>query len=206
MVYLCAAANGAGERRRFFGVESWNWPDDARVTVLCFANCPEVILTLNHQVIGTKKLSEAVRGVLSWQVPWQAGTLTATGYRDGKEICHYTLQTAGAPARIELLPDTTQLRADGKDVAHVEFRIVDAQGVRVPDAAPGVTFEMSGPARLLGLGSGDLNSTENCKTDTHHAFQGRGLAILQSTAIPGGITLKAAAPGLAPASVTLQSR
>ena len=54
------------------------------------------------------------------------------------DVCHYTLQTAGAPARIELLPDTTQLRADGKDVCHVEFRIVDENGVRVPDAEPEV--------------------------------------------------------------------
>ena len=34
---------------------------------------------------------------------------------------------------------------------------------------------------------------------------GRGLAILQATPAPGGITLKVTAPGLESASVTLQS-
>ena len=205
MVYLCVA-NGNGGRRCFGGVESWNWPTNSTVTVLCFANCPEVTLTLNDKIIGTKKISEAVNGVLRWQIPFESGTLKAAGRANGRDVCNYFLKTAGAAARIELLPDTTQLRADGKDVCHVEFRIVDADGVRVPNAEPEVKFEITGPASIIGIGNSDLNSVEDCKTNTHRAFQGRGLAILQTTATPGGITLKAKAPGLESASVTLKSQ
>jgi beta-galactosidase len=99
-----------------------------------------------------------------------------------------------------------ELRADGKDICHIEFRIVDENGVRVPDAEPEVSFELTGPAGIIGIGNGDLNNSENYWGDTHRAFQGRGLAILQTAAIPGGITLKATAPGLESASVNLQSR
>jgi beta-galactosidase len=206
MVHLCASED-AGRRRGFGGVESWNWPTNFLVRVECFANCPEVRLTLNGKVVGSKKRSEAVRGVLHWRIPYEAGTLKAIGLdENGRELCRCELQTAGAPARIELLPDVTQLRADGKDVCHVEFRIVDAAGVRVPDAAPAVTFALTGPVKLLGIGNGDLDSVEDCKTSTHHAFQGRGLAILQTTPAAGTITVQAAAPGLEPASVILQSR
>lgn len=206
MVYLCAG-NGNGGRRGFNGTESWNWPSNNMVAVVCFANCPEVTLMLNGKSIGTKKISEAERGVLRWVIPFEPGTLMAVGCdKDGKELCHYSLQTAGVPARIELLSDASQLHADGKDVSHVEFRIVDAQGVRVPDAALEVTFETTGPASLLGIGNGNLNSVEDCKTTAHHTFQGRGLAILQTTTTPGSITFKATAPGLEPANVTLQSR
>jgi beta-galactosidase len=206
MVYLCVSTGGGG-RRGFAGAENWNWPSNSTVTVLCFANCPEVTLTLNDKIIGTKKLSEAVRGVLSWQVPYEPGTLKAVGRdENGREICNYIVKTAGAASRIELLPDVTPLRADGKDVCHVEFRIVDENGVRVPNADAEVNFEMTGPASIIGIGNGDVNSVEDCKTNTHRAFQGRGLAILQTTAIPGGITLKATAPGLKSASVTLQSQ
>jgi beta-galactosidase len=215
MVYLCASGGGGfgggfggfGGRRGFGAAESWNWPTNSTVNVQCYANCPEVELSLNGNVIGTKKLSEAVNGVLRWQIPFEAGTLQAVGRDDnGRELCHYALQTAGEPARIELLPDSTQLRADGKDVCQVEFRIVDENGVREPFATPEVTFDMTGPVRLLGIGTGDTSSTENCKTNTHHAFQGRGLAILQTTTAPGSITLKASAPGLESATLTLQSR
>jgi beta-galactosidase len=205
MVYLCVAS-GNGGQPRISGVESWNWPSNSTQTVRCFANCPEVTLMLNDKVIGTKKLTEAVNGVLSWQVPFEPGTLKAVGRANGQDVCDYELKTAGAPSRIELLPDVTELRADAKDVCHVEFQIVDENGVRVPDADPEVKFEMTGPVNILGIGNGDLNNNEDCRGDTHRAFQGRGMAILQTTTSPGGITLKATAPDLESASVSLQSR
>jgi len=41
---------------------------------------------------------------------------------------------SASPRRLELLPDAMQLHADGKDVRHVEFQIVDENGKRVsPD-------------------------------------------------------------------------
>ena len=205
MAYLCASETDGG-RHGSFGSEKWNWNSNSIMTVICFANCPEVTLTLNDKIIGTKKLSEAVNGVLRWQIPFAPGTLKAVGHSNGHAVCDYVLKTAGAARRIELLPDATQLRADGKDVSHVEFRIVDENGIRVPDAEPEVTFELTGPASIIGIGNGDLNSVEDCKTNLHRAFQGRGLAILQAATVSGDLVLKATAPGLEPASVTLQSR
>jgi beta-galactosidase len=204
MVYLCVP--GAPLNRRFNAAEHWNWPSNTIVNVACYANCPEVTLTLNGKIIGTKKSSEAVDGVLNWQVPFEPGTLKAVGRVNGQDVCEFVLQTAGAPSRVELFPDTTRLHADGKDVCHVEFRIVDDNGVRVPDADAEVKFELNGPAKILGLGNGDLSNSENCQGDTHRAFHGCGLAILQTTTMPGSIVLQAKAPGLQPASVILQSR
>jgi beta-galactosidase len=205
MVYLCAS-NGHGALRRFSGIEKWNWQSNSTVAVFCFANCPEVTLLLNDKVVGTKLLSEAINGVLLWQVPFEPGTLEAVGRADGRKVCDYVLKTAGPAKRIELLPDATQLRADGKDVFHVEFRIVDENGVRVPDAEPEVTLDVTGPAGIIGIGTGDLNNVEAGKTNQHRAYQGRGLAIIQATTVPGLVNLKATAPGLDPGGLTLQSR
>ena len=204
MVYVCvlqAPVNG-----RSTASEQWNWPPNANVNVACYANCQEVTLTLNGKVIGTKRRSEAVDGVLNWLVPFEPGTLKAVGRTDGQEVCHYVLQTAGAPRRIELLPDKTHLRVGSKDLSQIEFRIVDENGVRVPGADAEVQFELTGPAKIIGIGNGDLSNSENCQADTHRAFQGCGLAILQATGISGKITLKASTPGLEPASVILESR
>ena len=210
MVYICVAngmtnGNEDGGRRAFNGLESWNWPANSTTKVLCFTNCPAVTLTLNGKIIGTKNSSEAINGILSWQVPFESGTLKAVGQANGQNVCDFALQTAGAPSRIELLPDTTQLRADGKDVCQIEYRIVDANGICIPDAAQEVTFDLSGPAKILGIGNGDVNNSENCQGDTHRAYQGRGLAIIQTITNPGGITLKASAPGLEAASLALRS-
>jgi len=205
MVYLCVANSNRG-RLAIAGAESWNWPANSIVTVRCFANCPEVTLTLNGKVIGTKNLSEAVNGVLNWQIPFEPGTLKAVGRANGQDVCDYTLKTAGTASRVELLPDAKELRANGKDVCHVEFQIVDENGVRVPDAEPEVKFDLTGQAKIIGIGNGDLNNSENCQGDTHRAFEGRGLAILQAATTPGSLVLTATAPGLESASVTLQSR
>jgi beta-galactosidase len=210
MVYLCASTNNTsannGGRRGFGGVESWNWPAGSAVTVQCFANCPEVTLTLNDQIIGTKTPADAVNGVLTWEIPFAPGRLQAIGRTNGVTAAEFTLQTASAPARIELLPDTTQWHANGRDVCHLEYRIVDAQGVRVPNAGDEVTFTLAGPGRLLGIGNADLSNSEPCQDLTHRAYQGRGLAILQAGDTPGGLTVQATAPGLTPAAVTLTGR
>lgn len=204
MVYICVAT-GLGGYGRFAAEESWNWPSNSFVTVLGFANCPKVTLSLNGKIFGTRRIADE-RGTLYWDLPYKPGVLQAVGLDRGHEVCRYTLRTSGAPTRVELLPDTMQLHADGKDICHLEFQIVDAQGLRVPDAAPEVTFSMTGPGKILGIGNGDVNSVEDCETNTHAAYQGRGLAILQSTEIPGDITVKASGPGLEAASVTIRSR
>ncbi|MBP8305317.1 MAG: DUF4982 domain-containing protein, partial [Phycisphaerae bacterium] len=175
------------------------------VSVSCYTNSPEVRLTLNDREMGTQRLTEAVNGALTWQVPYEPGTLKAVGLQDGKAVCEFALSTAGQASRIELRPDTTQVQASGRDICHVEYRVVDNKGVLVPDAAHELTFEVDGPGEVLGIGNGDLNSPDSYKDLVHKAFRGRGLAILQSTRTPGTITLKATAQGLEPGSIQIRS-
>jgi len=211
MVYICAAPRfgngnfGGNARRRNFGEESWNWQSNSTVTVRCFTTCPEVELMLNGHSLGTKQLADAVGGTLSWEVPFESGTLTAIGRDGSKTLCEFSLKTAGPAQRIELLPDTTTLATDGKDVSHVEFRVVDAAGVLVPNAGNEINFSLDGPGRILCIENGDLNSTESYQGNTHRVFHGRGLLILQSGLSGGPMTLKAEADGLESASVSIQS-
>jgi beta-galactosidase len=206
MVYLCASAGGGTKMRAVRGEEQWNWPANSTVAVSCYSNCPEVLLTLNGRTIGTKRLADAVGGVLSWDVPYEPGILKAVGSKNGQPVCEFDLKTAGEAKRIELQADATQLRADGKDICHVEFRIVDAQGVRVPNADLSLTFELEGPAEIIGIGNGDLNNVEDCKGRVHRTYQGRGLLILRSSEESGKVLLTVTAPGLEPATLALNSR
>jgi beta-galactosidase len=208
MVYLCASTSRPGRARfaRFRGEESWNWPSNATAMVRCFTTCPEVQLLLNNKTVGTKHLADAVGGMLNWEIPFDRGILKAVGSRDGKSLCEFALQTAGPPSRIKLIPDSTQLAAGGSDICHVELRITDAQGVRVPDAQNELTFELAGPAQILGIENGDLNSPPNYNAPTHKAFHGRGLAILQSGMLPGRVTLKVTSPELETGTLVMESR
>ena len=211
MVHLSAAKSGkiqdaAGDTNQPVGEESWNWPDKTPLTVCCYTNCQEVTLTLNDRSLGTKRLSDAVDGILSWEVPYAPGVLKAVGRTNRQALCEFALKTAGPASRIELRPDVAQLPADGKAICQLEFDVVDAQGVRVPDAGQELTFALSGPAQILGLGNGDVTNSEPVKGPVHRVYQGRGLAIVQSSTSAGAITLKASAPGLESANVTLSSR
>ncbi len=205
MVYLSVApAVGRGARARGGrGEESWNWPTGTDVTVICYSNCPEVMLKLNNRTMGSKRLEDAVDGALSWQIPFEPGVLEAVGMKDGRSVSEFSLRTAGSRRRIELHPDTTQLQADGKDICHVEFRIVDAEGIRVPDADPLLSFEIEGSAEILGIGNANLSSIEDTMDNEHKAYQGRGLLILRSGQEAGRILLKATSPGLESASLSL---
>jgi beta-galactosidase len=211
MVYLCAnpgdkVPEAAGDTNQPVGLETWNWPDNAAVTVSCYTNCPEVTLYLNAEAVGTRTLADAQGGILSWKLPYSKGVLRAEGKRDGRVLCEFELRTAGVPYRIKMHPDVTQIMADGKDVSPVEFEVVDAQGVRVPDAESEINFELDGPSRILGIGNGDVTNSERVNAPAHRAFQGRGLMIVQSTLETGAISVKASADGLQSDTVTLVSR
>ena len=205
MVYIFATTRGGGRGRGFRGAESWNWPENASVNVLCYTNCSEVSLILNDKQIGTRQYSEARNGVLSWNIPYEPGVLKAVGQNDGKNVCEYILQTAGPASRIELLPDVSQISADDKDISHIEFRIVDDKGVIVPAAENEVAFEVEGPGNIIGIGNGNINNIEDYKDNKHKAYDGRGLAILQASRNPGKIKITALADGLKQASIEIEA-
>jgi beta-galactosidase len=204
MVYLCVPVPAIAHRGD--ALESWNWAAGSTVNVACYTNCAEVELTLNGRSLGVKPQSAAVDGVLTWEVPYAPGILKAIARTNGRELSTFTLRTAGAPARIVLTTDASILRANGEDIAHLEFAIVDANGILVPNAAQMVALEIAGPVELLGFGNADETNTDSSRDATHPAFRGRALAIVRTTDAAGAITIKATAPGLKPASVQLHSQ
>jgi beta-galactosidase len=98
----------------------------------------------------------------------------------------------------------TQILADGKDICHVEYRVVDDKGVLVPDAGHEVTFEVQGPGMILGIGNADLNNPDSYKDLVHKAFRGRGQAILQSGRNTGQVRMTARTQGLESASIEIR--
>jgi beta-galactosidase len=105
-------------------------------------------------------------------------------------------ETTGAPSQIVLRPDRSTLDANGEDVAVVAVEIADAQGRVVPTANNTVTFRLSGPANLIGVGNGDPRSHEEDKADRRMAFNGLCQAIVQATKLAGQIRIEATSPGL----------
>ena len=82
--------------------------------------------------------------------------------------------------------------------------VVDANGVVVPDADNELSFAVSG-GRLAGTDNGREESAENYKSPDRAAFNGKALAIVQSTDHPGPITVTVTSPGLRPATTTIDA-
>jgi beta-galactosidase len=180
----------------------WNWAgrEGRPIEVWCHTNCDSVEHFLNGRSLGTRAVEP--RGHALWQVPYAPGVLEARGRR-GNTTLTARRETTGAPAQLALTPDRDRLTADGADLAVVTVEVQDRRGRAVPTAGDPVRFTVTGPGRILGVGNGDPSSHEPDRAAQRSAFNGLCMALVQTLATPGTITVTATAPGLRPATATL---
>ena len=185
----------------------WNWEgmEGKPIFVWCYTNCDAVELFLNDSSLGTQHPISTSGYHLAWQVPYMPGILRAVGTRNGSEVCRQEVCTAGSPSKVLLNSDPDRIVANGRDIAHVLVGIADKNGNLVPHANNLVHFEVQGEGRLVGVDNGDPLSHQDFKGRQMKAFQGRCLAMIQSTAQAGQVSLRASSLGLESAQVTLQS-
>jgi beta-galactosidase len=201
----------------------WNWAGRERqpVPVIAYTNGDAVELFLNGRSLGRKRkgvdtVTIPVRPRISkeptfaspyrlrWDVPYEPGTLRAVAFRDGAPVATQEVRTAGAPARIVLVPDRERLSADGDDVSFVTVRVEDADGTLCPTADTLVRFAVEGPGRVVAVDNGNPASVESFQAPERKAFNGLALVVVRTQkGSPGSIRLRATAAGLRAAETTL---
>ena len=139
---------------------------------------------------------------LTWNVPFEPGKLVAVATKDGQEVARDEVDTAGAPDTVKVTPDKSEIAADGKSLSYLTVDVVDKDGVMVPDADNELSFDVKG-GKLVGLDNGREESAENYKSHQRAAFNGKALAIIQSSTDSGPITVTVTSPGLLPQTVTV---
>jgi beta-galactosidase len=174
----------------------WNWSAGTTVWVWAYSNCDSVELFLNGVSLGAKSFGSDTTTRLEWNVPWASGTLRAEGKRFGTLVATQELKTSGQAAQVKLSTDRTSIHADGRDLMFVTADIQDTNGVFVPTANNSITFSVSGPGKLLGVDNGDAIDTTSYPSPTRKAFNGKALAIVQSTGESGQIVVSANSSGL----------
>ena len=184
-----------------------SWTTGKSVQVFVYSNADSVELFLNGSSLGSKVVDpvagHANSGHLLWSVPFAAGTLQAKATKNGELVATDIVQSAGAPANLALKVDRAAIDADGRDLAFVEIDVTDAQGVLVPQASNKIDFVLEGPGTLVGVDNGDPISHESYKANFRSAFSGKALAIVQSSTMPGTITLRATSGSLKGGSVAI---
>ena len=77
-----------------------------------------------------------------------------------------------SPPQVRHSGPTAGIAADGQDVALVRVEVTDAAGRFVPDASDHITFSVTGPGRIYGVGNGDPTDHDPDKA-TVRAHPGR---------------------------------
>jgi beta-galactosidase len=204
----------------------WNWPgmEGKNIPVMCYSNADTVELFLNGKSLGRKQrfsdlwtmpvgknVSADEKFVtkyrLIWQVPYEPGTLKAVAYKDGKQVAVEEMRTAGAPAKIVLVPDRRVIHADGEDLSFVTVRIEDKSGNLCPMADNLVHFSVTGAGNIRAVDNGNAASVEPFQADHRKAFSGMALLIVSSEARRTGIIkVTAVADGLAKAGTEITAK
>ena len=184
----------------------WNWPgkEGQSIRVLAFSNAERIELFLNGRSLGAQTMPGDAH--LEWEVPYQPGQLVAKGYRNNKVVATDMVETAGAPARIQLSPDRTTLHADGEDAVVVPVSILDAKGRVVPNTTNRVYFHLTGDGRIMGVGNGNPSDHDADKADQRNAFHGHCMAVIQAGSHLGVLQLTVASPGLTSVRISFQAR
>ena len=183
----------------------WNWNEGDTIDVWAYTSCDEVELFLNGRSLGVRQKKEDVFHLV-WNVPWEAGELKAVGKEPGKEILEKSVQTAGAPSKINLTADRDVIDASGNDLSFITVKITDKNGIVVPDANNNVRFIIEGAGIIVGVDNGLQTSHEPFKTNNRNAFNGLCLVVVQSLEKPGLVTLTAASEGLEEATINIKVR
>jgi len=184
----------------------WNFTTGKTIDVWAYYNnADEVELFLNGKSLG-KRSKQNDEMHVAWRVNYAPGTLKAISRKNGQTVLVKEVKTAGKPAKIVLAVDRSQIKADGKDLAFVTVKIVDAAGNLVPNANNLVDFKIDGQGFIAGVDNGFQASLEPFKANYRKAYNGLCLAIIQAKEKEGKINLTATAAGLTSSSIQISTK
>lgn len=121
------------------------------IPVWAYTNANEAELFLNGRSLGRKKIEKYGHG--EWNVPYEAGVLAVRAYDGEKIVATDETATTGRGRKLSLVLDTTDIKANGRDIAVFTCSVLDEEGREVPDAAPTVSFHAEGAGYVYSTGS-----------------------------------------------------
>jgi beta-galactosidase len=205
----------------------WNWEGrEGEVTpVFVYTNYPSAELFINgkSQGVRTKDLSVGIEGSytaeaqksferqkryrLMWMdTKYEPGTVKVVAYdEDGNAVAEKEIRTVGKPHRLVLEADRNVISADGKDLSFITVSVVDRNGNLCPNVSELVKFNVKGAGSYRAGANGDPSSLDLFHLPQMHLFNGKLVAIVESSETPGTITLEANAKGLRKGSIKIQT-
>ncbi|HUM83215.1 MAG TPA: glycoside hydrolase family 2 TIM barrel-domain containing protein [Lachnospiraceae bacterium] len=158
-------------------VSSWSYPgaEGKKAVVEVYADGDETELFLNGRSLGKKTAGKDAGFRTIFETVYEPGTLLSVNYKDGKEIGRYSLETAGAYERINIVREDTA-REDG--LIYLELNLADAAGRTVTSLRKKLTIKVEG-GRLMGMGSADPKTEDLYPSGSCFTWNGRAIAVIR---------------------------
>ncbi len=122
-------------------------------------------------------------------VKYEPGEIKVVAYdAAGNRAAEKVVRTAGKPAKLELTPDRSVIKADGDDISFVTVRMLDADGNECPDADNELLFSVKG-AKYQAACNGDASSLEPFEEPQMRLFHGEMVVLVRSTSKSGNAVL-----------------
>lgn len=183
-------------------IPCWTWPGHEGKTaeIEVFSEGTEVELICGESA--QRKALTHCRA--DFQVLYAPGVLTAVSYdADGKELARRELKTAGSETVLQVEPEENTLRADGKDIVFIPISLRDGAGTLKMTAEAELSVTVQGPAKLLAFGCAKPDGEPDYYRGRSKTWNGRALAVIQSTGAIGSILVTVSASDLQSTSVEI---
>ncbi len=188
----------------------WNWPGrEGKVTpVFVYTNFPKAELFINGKSQGMREKNDSTcqtRYRLMWMdTRYEPGEVRVVAYdANGNRAAERVIRTAGKPHHLVVTPNRHTLSADGDDLIYFTVQVADKDGNIVPTDSRMVKFSVTGAGTFEATANGDPTCVLPFQNPEMKLFSGAATAIARSGKTPGSLIFKATAPGVKPATVTV---
>jgi beta-galactosidase len=134
--------------------------EDGGKVITVYSNCEQVEVIVKGKSLGMQKPNRILYPnlphppfVFNQGLPWPYGgdsVIRAVGYIDGKPVGEHVLRMEGEPHHIQLVPDHSELVADGGDMTRVLVQAVDQHNQPLSLGNFAIQLKVEGEGQLVG--------------------------------------------------------
>ncbi|MFV0471360.1 MAG: glycoside hydrolase family 2 TIM barrel-domain containing protein [Paludibacteraceae bacterium] len=205
----------------------WNWKGrEGKVTpIFVYTNHPSAELFINGKSQGIQKkdlsvnpdstnnkdaqrtLARQKKYRLMWMdTKYEPGTIKVVAYDNkGNVVAEQEVKTAGTPYKIVLKTDRNKIKADGKDIAFINVKIVDKEGNFCPVQTDEITIKVSGAGKYNSMANGNAADLTPFQSTKMKLFSGQLTALVKSLEKKGKIQVEAYAKGVKSDKIIIDS-
>lgn len=189
----------------------WTWPGrEGKITpVMAYTSYPAAELFVNGKSYGRREKTDTASVMERYRMIWddvvyEPGEVRVVALdAEGNPVVESSVKTTGKPHHLVLTSNRDTLAANGDDLAYITVQVADKNGNIVPVDNRRVKFTVDGAGSFRATANGDPTCLLPFQNPEMDLFSGAATAIVSSGKTPGQLRLKATAPGVKPATISI---